>query len=142
MSRTLSRLQREGGISVKMPQRQRASSCVEGRISRFVSSCGRKRGVPCEIRRGPKDPLVLPNKSPLSMRVVRGLSGFLSSRCWGQGPLLELRPEAQVSSSVLTWIWKFLWSLHRGVRPLLMGRHKSAFLSSWKNSVRIPVDLT
>ena len=47
---TLSRLKRQGGISLKMPQLKRASSRVERRISWFFSSCGRKLGVPLELR--------------------------------------------------------------------------------------------
>ena len=53
----------------------------------------------------------------VSMRVARGLSGFLCSRCRGRGLHLELRPEPQGSSPVLTWILGFLWSFHREVRP-------------------------
>ena len=88
-----------------------------------------------------KDPLILLQESPLSMRVVRGLSGFLCSRCLGQGSLLALRLDlrfplqcphgsqgsygvskgSQASSDMETW--------------------KSAFLSSWKSSVRLPVGL-
>ena len=58
-----------------------------------------------------RDPLVLPQESEFSTRVARGLLGFLSIRCWVLGPHLELRPEPQVSSPVLTWISGFLWSL-------------------------------
>ena len=36
--------------------------------------------------------------------------GFLSIRCLGRGPHLELRLEPQGSSPVLTWISGFLWS--------------------------------
>ena len=49
-----------------------------------------------------RDPLVLPQESQVSIRVARGLSGFLSSRCWGRCPHLELRPEPQDSSPLLT----------------------------------------
>ena len=66
-----------------------------------------------------RDPLVWPQEIPVSMRVARGLSGFLSSRCWGQGPHLELRPESQGYSPVLTLTSGLLWSFHRGVRPRL-----------------------
>ena len=31
-----------------------------------------------------RDPLVWPQERPVSMRVARGLSGFLSSRCQGR----------------------------------------------------------
>ena len=46
--------------------------------------------------------LMGPQESPFSMRVVRGLSGFCSSRCRVLGPQQELRPEPQDSSLVLT----------------------------------------
>ena len=70
-----------------------------------------------------RDPLVWPQERPVSMRVVRGFSGFLSSRCWVLRYRLETRPEPEVFSPVLTWICGFLCSLHRGVRPRLKGRH-------------------
>ena len=76
-----------------------------------------------------RDPLVWPQESPVSMRVARGLSGFLSSWCRVLGPHLELRPEPQGPSPVLTWISVFLWSFHRGVRPHLMWRHASPLSS-------------
>ena len=105
MSRTLSRLKREGEISLKTPQQKWASSRDEGRISLFFSSCGRKLEVPLEIRQGALDLLMLPQESAESMRVVRGLSGFLSSRCRFLSPHQELRQQPQGSSPVLTWIW-------------------------------------
>ena len=46
---------------------------------------------------------MLPHESPVSMRVVKGLSGFLSSWCQDLGLHLELSPEPQGSSPVLTW---------------------------------------
>ena len=76
-----------------------------------------------------RDPPVLPQGSQVSMRVGRDLSGFLSSWCRGLGPHLELRPEPQVFSPVLTWILGFLWSFHRGVSPRLMWRHASPLSS-------------
>ena len=123
------RLKMEGGISLKMLQGKRASSQVEGRISWFFSSCGRKLGVPLELPQRPRDPLVLPQESKVSMRVARCLSGFLSSRYRGLGPHLDLRLEPQGSSPVLTWISGFLWSFHRGVTPHLMWRHGSSLSS-------------
>ena len=123
------RLKMEGGISLKMLQGKRASSQVEGRISWFFSSCGRKLGVPLELPQRPRDPLVLPQESKVSMRVARCLSGFLSSRYRGLGPHLDLRLEPQGSSPVLTWISGFLWSFHRGIRPRLLWRHGSVLSS-------------
>ena len=49
VSSTLSRLKREGGISLKTLQQKRASSCVEVVISWFFWSCGRNLGVPFEL---------------------------------------------------------------------------------------------
>ena len=122
-------LKKEGGISLETPQRKRAYSHVEGRISWFFLSCGRKLGVPLELLRDLRDPLMLPQGSPVTMPVVRGFSGFLSSWYQVLGPHLELRLEPQASSPVLTWIWGFLWSFHRGVKPRLMWRHKSLLSS-------------
>ena len=76
-----------------------------------------------------RDPFVLPQEIQVFMRAERDLSGFLSSRCRGLGPHLDLRLEAQSSSPVLTCISGFLWSFHRGVRPRLMWRHASLLSS-------------
>ena len=54
-----------------------------------------------------RDTLVWPQESPVSMRVARGLSGYLSTHCHGRVPHLELRPEPQGSSPVLAWISDF-----------------------------------
>ena len=54
--------------------------------------------------RGLRNPFVLPQEIPVSMRVARGLS----SRCRVLGPHLELKPVPQGSSPVLTWISVFL----------------------------------
>ena len=90
-----------------------------------------------------RDPLVWPQESPVTRGVVRGLSGFLCSPCWGRGPHLDLRPEPQGSSPVLTWISGFLWSFHRGVRPRLVRRHASLPSSlvekQWQASCRVDI---
>ena len=84
----------------------------------FLSSYGRDL----------KDSLVWPLESPVSMRVARSLSGFLSSRFQGRGPHLELRLESQGSSSGPTWISGFLWGVHRGVRCVWSAlRHRGSF---------------
>ena len=72
---------------------------------------------------GTSNPLLLLQESQVSIRVVRGLSGFLCSQCRGIRPHLELRPEPQGSSPVLTWISGFLWSFNRALRPRLVWRH-------------------
>ena len=70
-----------------------------------------------------------PQESPVSLRVARGFSGFLSSRYQVLGPHLELRPQPQGSYKLLTWISRFLWSFHRGVRPHLQWRLASLLSS-------------
>ena len=130
VSSTLLRLKRKGGISLEMLQWKRASCRVEGRISWVFSSCGRKLCVPLMLRCGTQGPT----------RVASGKSSLCSSckgplriplhLCRGIGPHLELRPELQGSSPVLTWISRILWSFHRGVRPRLMWRHGTLLPSS------------
>ena len=121
------------------PQQKTASSLLEGRITWFFSSCSRSlSSYYWDLR----DPLVWPQERPVSMRVTRGLSGFLSSRCRVLSPRLELRPEPEFSSPALTCILGFLWSLHRGVRPRLEWRHASLFLPRCSSSVRLPSELT
>ena len=66
MSRTLARLNTEGGISLEMTQRKRASSQVEGRNSCFFYSCEIILGVPLEFCQGSQGPVrVAPGKSSL-----------------------------------------------------------------------------
>ena len=141
VSRTLSRLKREGGISLQTLQPKRASSRVEGKIAWFLSSCGRKLRVLLNYDGDFRDPLVLLQESPVSMRVARGFSGFLSSWCRVLGPHLELRLQPQVSSPVLTCISGFLWSFNWRVRTLVE-TCKSTFLLSCNSSVRLTVKLT
>ena len=69
------------------------------------------------------EPLILSLASQESFRVVRGLSGFLSSWYRGLGPHLKWRWETQGSSPVLTWILGFLWRYPWGVSHHLMLRH-------------------
>ena len=66
-----------------------------------------------------RDLIVFSQERSLSMGVVSGLSGLLSSLSRVPSPRLGPRMEPEVSSPVLTWILGFLWSLHRGVRPHL-----------------------
>ena len=129
MSRTLSRLKREIGISLETAQQKRVSSRVEGRISWIFSSCGGKLGVRLGYDWDYRDPLVLPQESPVSMRVARGLSGFLSSRCQVLDLPLELRQEPKCSPPMLTWFLGFLLKFNSKVRPLLVWRHASPLSS-------------
>ena len=76
-----------------------------------------------QVVTGTSNQLVWLQESQVSIRVVRGLLGFLCSRCRGLWPHLKLRPEPQGSSTVLKWISGFLWSFNRGLRPRLVWRH-------------------
>ena len=106
--------------SLEMQQRNMALSRLEGRTSWFFSRCG---SFLSNNNRALREPLVWPQERPVPMRVGRALSGFCSSRCRVLSPCLEPKSEPEVSSLVLTWILGFLWSLHRGLRPQLEGRH-------------------
>ena len=143
MSRDFSRLKREGGISLEMPQQKRASSRFERRISWFFSSGGSNLGVPVELQWGPQgSACVASGKASLnancegsleillqavqwpisSSRVKAGTSGFLSSADMDLGLPMEFQRGCQASSLSESW--------------------KSAFLSSFKISVRLPLELT
>ena len=143
MSRTLPRLKREGGISLEIPQRKRASSRVKGRISWFFLSCGWKLGVPLELRWGPQGTTHVPSgKSSLHTSCKRPLRIPLQS-VPGPSLHLKLRPEPQGSAPGPTWISGFLWGIHRGVRASSRVEPcKSPLHSSQKSSVRLPVVLT
>ena len=131
MSRTLSRLKRLGGISVKTPQPKGATSRIEERISWFFSICDTKPGAPLKLGRGPQGPncvasgksslhascegpLGIPLHSVPGLRstsgVEAGTSGFLSSADMDLGVPMEFQQGSQSSSHVET--------------------HKSTFLSS------------
>ena len=127
MSRTLSRLKREGGISHHNGKGPHLA--LRGESPGFSRGAAGNLGFLLSYDADLRELLVLPQESPVSMPVSRGLLGFLTSRCRILGPHLELRPEAQGSSPVLTWISGFLWSFNRGVRPCLLRRHRSPLSS-------------
>ena len=101
-------LKREAVISLKILQQKRAPSSVEEIIFWVVFFFFRVGAGNLEFLStydwDLRNLLVLPQESQVSMRVARGLSGFLSSRSQGRGLHLELRLEPQVSCPVLTWI--------------------------------------
>ena len=78
-----------------------------------------------------RDPLWWHQERPFPMRVARVLSGFLSLRCRGLRPCVELVPEPEVSSAVLTWNWGT-----SGVSP-----GESVLVSSGGMYVRFPPEL-
>ena len=57
------------------------------------------------------------------------LSGFLSRRCRGLRSCVDSVPEPEHSSTVLTWILGYFWSLLSGVRPCLERGHARALSS-------------
>ena len=103
-------------ISLETPQRKWASSRLEGRISWIFSSCGRCSRLTTGTSGTHHDGI---RKVPSPCKLHWGLSGFLSRRCWCLRPSVELVPEPEDSSPVLTWILGYFWSLPRGVSPLL-----------------------
>ena len=66
-------------------------------------------------------------QSPFDL--LGGLSGLLSRRCRALRPCVELGPETEDSSPVLTWILGYFWSLPRGVSPRLECGHALALSS-------------
>ena len=62
-----------------------------------------------------RDPLCWPQERPVLMELLGGPSGVLSRRCRGLRPWVESVPEPEPSSSVLTWILGYFWSLPRKV---------------------------
>ena len=76
-----------------------------------------------------RDPLLWPQERPVPMRVALGPLTFLSRRCRGLRSCVEPVPEPEDSSSVLTWIWGYFWSLPSGVSPRLEWGHERALSS-------------
>ena len=107
-------------ISLETPPRKWASSRREGRISWIFSSCGRCSRLTTGIS-GTRSGGLKKGQSPCEL--LWGLSGFPSRRCWGLRPCVASVLEPEVSSSVLTWILEYFWSLPRGVSPRLEWGH-------------------
>ena len=110
-------------ISLETPQRKWASSRLKGRTSWIFSSCGRCSRLTTGTS-GTRSGGLRKGQSPCELLV--GLSGFLSRRCRGLRPCVELVPEPDDSSPVLTWILGYFWSLPRGVSPRLVWGHAVA----------------
>ena len=113
-------------ISLQMPQRKWASSCLYGRTSCIFSSCGRCSRLTTGTS-GTRSGGLKKGQSPCEL--LGGLSGFLSRRCRSLRPCLESVPEREDSSPVLTWILGYFWSLPRGGSPRLEWGHARAHYS-------------
>ena len=94
-----------------------------------------------------REPLVLSQGSPISIRVARGSWGLLSSHCRANRPHLGLCPETPCSSPVVTGISGLHSRFTQGVSRHLELRQEpqgsspfltpiSGYLRSWKMGVR------
>ena len=113
-------------ISLETPQRKWASSRLEGRTSWIFSCCGKCSRLPTGTS-GTRSGGLRKGQSPCEL--LGGLWVFLSRRCWCLRPSVELVPEPEDSSPVLTWILGYFWSLPRGVSPRLEMGHARALSS-------------
>ena len=113
-------------ISLETPQQKWASSRLEGRTYWIFSSCGRCSRLTTGTS-GTRSGGLRKGQSPCEL--LGGLSGFLSLRYRGLRPCVELVPEPEDSSPVLTWILGYFWSLPRGVSPCLESGHARALSS-------------
>ena len=113
-------------ISLETPQRKWASSRLEGRTSWIFSSCGRA-SRPTTGTSGTHSAGL--RKGPCPCELLGDLSGFLSRPFRGVRSCVDSVPEPEDSSSVLTWILAYFWSLPRGVSPRLEWGHVHALFS-------------
>ena len=113
-------------ISLETPQRKWASSRLQGRTSWMFSSCGRCSRLMTGTS-GTRSGGLRKGQSPCEL--LGGLSGFLSRRCRGLRPCVELVPKPEDSSPVLTWILANFWSLPRGVSRRLEWGHARVLYS-------------
>ena len=113
-------------ISLETPQRKWASSRLEGRTSWIFSSWGSCSRLSTGTS-GTRSGGLRKGQSPCEL--LGGLSEFFSRRCRVLRSCVELVPEPEESSPVLTWILGYFWSLHRGVSPRLEWGHTRALSS-------------
>ena len=113
-------------ISLETPQCKWASSRLEGGPSWIFSSCGKCSRLTmgtsgtrsCGSKKG---------QSPCEL--LGGLTGYLSCRCRGLSPCVGSVPETEDSSPVRSLIFRYFWSLPRGVSPRLEWGHARALSS-------------
>ena len=113
-------------ISLETPQRKWASSHLDGRTSWIFSSCGRCSPLTTGTS-GTRSGGLRKGQSPCEL--LGGLSGFLSCGFCGLRPCVDLVPEPEDCSPVLTWILGYFWSVSRGVSPRLEWGHARALSS-------------
>ena len=103
-----------------------ATSRLEGRTSWIFSSCDRCSRLTTGTTATRSGGL---RKGQFPWELLGGRSGFLSRRCRVLRSCVELVPEPEDSSPVLTWILGYFWSLPREVGPRLEWRHARALSS-------------
>ena len=113
-------------ISLETSERKWASSLLDGRTSWIFSSCGRCSRLTTGIS-GTRSGCL--RKGGFTCELLLGLSGFLSRRFRGLRPCVELMPEPEDNSPVLTWILGYFWSLPSGVSSRLEWGHARAISS-------------
>ena len=113
-------------VSLETPQRKWASSRLEIRTSWIFSSCGWCSRLMTGTS-GTRSGGLRKGQSPCEL--LGGLSGLHSRRSRGLRSCVELVPEPEDSSPVLTWILGYFWSLPRGVSPRLEWGHARALPS-------------
>ena len=147
MSHTVSNFKRKRGISLKMLQRERASS------RDHEETCGFSRVAVgfCSYDGDLRDPLVLPQGNPISIRVAKRSWGLLSSLCRANRLHLDLCSETLCSSPVATEISGLHSRFTRGVTSHLKLKQRTLHYSrdtpgiSWSpftglKGVKPPVD--
>ena len=113
-------------IILATPQHKCTSCRLKGRTSWIFSSCGRCCGLKMGTS-GTRSGGLRKGQAPCEL--LGGLSGFLSRRCRRLRPCVESVPELENTSTVLTWILGYFWSLPRGVSPRLEWGHARALSS-------------
>ena len=105
LSRTLSRLKSEDGISLQRHSGKGPHLTLRGESPGFSRVAPENLGFLSGYYLDFRDRLVLPQEGQVSRRVARGLSGFLSSQCRVLGPHLEVRPEHRVPLQCFHGSW-------------------------------------
>ena len=98
----------------------------QGKSTWIFSCCGRCSRLPMGTSATRSGGL---RKGQSPFELLGGLSGFLSRRCRDLRSCVDLAPEPEDSSPVLTWILGYFWSLPRGVSPRLQWGHARALSS-------------
>ena len=112
-------------ISLETPQRKWASLAWREEPPGF----SRVAAGALDLRRGPLGPALVASGKVSSHASYSGGSRDSCPGVLGLRPCVESVPEPEDSSSVLTWILGYFWSLPRGVSPRLEWGHAHALSS-------------